>query len=39
MMTMNSAVSVFPRTLSNLYVLRFVDPVGRYRAAVGNADA
>jgi hypothetical protein len=33
MMSMNSAISVFPRTLSNLYVLRLHDPDGRYRAA------
>ena len=26
MMTMNSAISVFPRTLSNLYLLRLADP-------------
>jgi hypothetical protein len=32
MMTMNSAISVFPRTLSNLYILRFADPNGRLRA-------
>jgi choline dehydrogenase len=31
MMSMNSAISVFPRTLSNLYVLRFHDPEGRLR--------
>lgn len=29
MMSMNGAVSVFPPTLSNLYVLRFEDPDGR----------
>lgn len=33
MMSMNSAVSVFPRTLSNLYVFRFYDPEQRFRAA------
>jgi hypothetical protein len=37
MMTMNSAVSVFPRTLSNLYVLRFYDPNGRFRDAAAKA--
>jgi hypothetical protein len=26
MMSMNSAISVFPRTLSNLYIFRFYDP-------------
>ena len=31
-MTMNSAISVQPRTLSNLYVLRLDDPDGRFRA-------
>lgn len=34
MVSLNGAVSVFPRTLSNLYVFRFVDPDGRYRAAI-----
>lgn len=33
MLSMNGAVSVFPRTLSNLYVLRIEDPEGRFRAA------
>lgn len=37
MMTMNSAVSVFPRTLSNLYIFRLADPEGRFRAAVRQA--
>ncbi|HEV2987775.1 MAG TPA: hypothetical protein VG759_04995 [Candidatus Angelobacter sp.] len=37
MMSMNSAVSVFPRTLSNLYVFRFYDPQGRLRAAWGDS--
>jgi len=32
-MTMNSVISVQPRTLSNLYVLRLDDPGGHYRAA------
>ena len=31
MMSMNSAISVFPRTLSNLYIFRFYDPTGRFR--------
>ena len=26
MMTLNAAISVFPRTLSNLYILRVYDP-------------
>jgi hypothetical protein len=34
MMSMNSAISVFPRTLSNLYIFRFYDPTGKYRAAM-----
>lgn len=33
MMSMNSAISVFPRTLSNLYIFRFYDPQGRFREA------
>jgi len=32
MLSMNSAVSVFPRTLSNLYVFRFYDPQGKLRS-------
>jgi len=32
MMSLNAVVSVFPRTLSNMYVLRFDDPLGRFRA-------
>ena len=36
MMSMSSAISVFPRTLSNLYVLRLEDPAGRLRARLGN---
>ncbi len=32
MLSMNGIVSVFPRTLSNLYVLRLADPEGRFRA-------
>jgi hypothetical protein len=35
-MMMNSLISVQPRTLSNLYVLRLDDPDGRYRAAAGG---
>ncbi len=35
-MSMNSVISVQPRTLSNLYVLRLDDPDGRYRAAAGS---
>lgn len=37
MMSMNSAISVFPRTLSNLYIFRFYDPSGRFRAAAREA--
>jgi hypothetical protein len=37
MMSMNSAISVFPRTLSNLYVFRFYDPQGRFREAAQRA--
>ncbi len=36
LMTMNSAISVFPRTLSNCYILRFDDPDGRLRRALGS---
>lgn len=36
-MTMNSVISVQPRTLSNLYVLRLDDPDGRFRATVQSA--
>ncbi len=38
-MTMNSVISVQPRTLSNLYVLRLDDPDGRYRALAGGGAA
>jgi hypothetical protein len=31
MMSLNAAISVFPRTLSNLYILRFEDPRGALR--------
>lgn len=34
---MNSVISVQPRTLANLYTLRFNDPNGRYRAAAREA--
>ena len=37
MMSLNAAISVFPRTLSNLYVLRVSDVDGRFRAACGRA--
>jgi hypothetical protein len=37
LMTMNSAVSVFPRTLANLYILRFDDPDGSLGGAAGAA--
>jgi hypothetical protein len=36
MLSMNSAVSVFPRTLSNLYVFRFYDPEQKLRSCWGN---
>ncbi len=38
-MSMNSVVSVQPRTLANSYVLRLEDPDGRYRALAGAARA
>jgi hypothetical protein len=38
-LTMNSVISVQPRTLSNLYVLALEDPDGRYRAAAAAAGA
>ncbi len=37
MISLNAAVSVFPRTLSNLYVLRVSDPDGRFRASFARA--
>lgn len=37
MMSMNSAISVFPRTLSNLYLFRLDDPRGRLRGRCGRA--
>jgi hypothetical protein len=36
MMSMNSIISVFPRTLSNLYVLRLQDPYGKLKAAMAT---
>jgi hypothetical protein len=33
MISLNAAISVFPRTLSNSYVLRVSDPDGRFRAS------
>jgi hypothetical protein len=37
MMSLNAAISVFPRTLSNLYVLRVADPDRRFRPAERRA--
>src|SRR5690349_16786912 len=37
MLWMNSAISVFPRTLSNLYIFRFYDPQARFREAAERA--
>jgi hypothetical protein len=37
MMSMNSAVSVFPRTLSNLYIFRFYDPAHKLHDALRAA--
>jgi len=37
MLSMNAVISVFPRTLSNLYVMRISDPDGKFRKAVGAA--
>jgi hypothetical protein len=36
MMALNAAISVFPRTLSNMYVLRFDDPDHRFRARLSE---
>jgi hypothetical protein len=36
LMTMNSAISMFPRTLSNLYMFRFYDPLGKFRETAGR---
>jgi hypothetical protein len=35
MVTLNAAMSMFPRTFSNLYVLRLDDPAGRLRVCLG----
>jgi hypothetical protein len=37
MISLNGAISVFPRTLSNLYVLRVSDPNGRFRGVCHEA--
>jgi hypothetical protein len=37
MMSLNAAISVFPRTLSNLYIFRFYDPSGQLRQAARTA--
>jgi hypothetical protein len=37
MMSMNSAISVFPRTLSNLYIFRFYDPTGKFQRKAREA--
>jgi len=37
MLSMNAVTSVFPRTLSNLYVMRVSDPDGKFRVAVRDA--
>jgi len=37
MMALNAAISVFPRTLSNMYLLRFNDPDHRFRARLSEA--
>jgi hypothetical protein len=39
MLTLSGVVSVFPRTLSNMYILRFLDVDGRFRAAVRRLGA
>lgn len=36
-MSMNSAISVFPRTLSNLYIFRFYDPARKLHDALHTA--
>ncbi len=36
MVSLNAALSVFPCTFSNLYVLRLEDPAGRLRARLGT---
>lgn len=37
MLSMNAVISVFPRTLSNLYVMRISDPDRKFRNAVRDA--
>jgi hypothetical protein len=37
LMSLNGAISVFPRTLSNMYVLRVNDVDGRFRAAAARS--
>jgi hypothetical protein len=37
MLSMNAAISVFPRTLSNMYVLRIVDPDGKFHESCRQA--
>jgi len=37
MLSMNAVISVFPRTLSNLYVMRISDPDGKFRNTVRDA--
>jgi hypothetical protein len=37
MMSMNSAISIFPRTLSNLYIFRFYDPEGKFQQRARDA--
>jgi hypothetical protein len=37
MLSMNAVISVFPRTLSNLYVMRISDPDGKFRRIVRDA--
>ncbi len=36
-MSLNAAISVFPRTLSNMYVLRINDPDGRFHSSLSDA--
>jgi len=37
LLSMNAVISLFPRTLSNLYVIRISDPGGKFRAAFRDA--
>jgi hypothetical protein len=37
LLSMNAAISVFPRTLSNMYVLRIVDPNGKFHEVCRQA--